>query len=133
MEPEGPVLFQEMRPLIAPVAMHAVRVNHELEFLALALEAVNQHQKKNGAVCSGQETGTAADSSTGSSRIGNASAGNAVRTEEEQRRARIMEIYRSFYVQATGQGASAEEARAKTRTDTEAYLMEERRKAGEPV
>jgi hypothetical protein len=97
------------------------------------LEAVNQHQKKNGAVCSGQETGTAADSSTGSSRIGNASAGNAVRTEEEQRRARIMEIYRSFYVQATGQGASAEEARAKARTDTEAYLMEERRKAGEPV
>ena len=40
--PEGVVGFEEVVSLVAIVAMHAVRVDHEVELLAFAVEGIKE-------------------------------------------------------------------------------------------
>ena len=44
MQPESTVLRTEVFSLIAAVTVHAVRINHEIEFLACLLESVYELQ-----------------------------------------------------------------------------------------
>ena len=42
MQPEGAVLGKEVGPLVASVAVHSVRVDHEIETLAGFLEGIDE-------------------------------------------------------------------------------------------